>query len=113
MNLLFSEVERRLVVGPSGIHDDAMNSTGLGDNLVHSSGDAFFFGDIGRQSENTAGILAAQSSELVAGLTDVDGVNLGCTVVEAAFGDTQANTAVGTGDCENKINDLIQYLVEP
>jgi hypothetical protein len=112
MNLLFSEVEGGLVVGPSGIHDDAMNSAGLGDNRVYSSGDAIFFGDIGRQSENTAGILAAQSSEVVAGFADVDGVNLGRTVVEAAFGDTKANTAVGTGDCGIKLTIYLQYVVE-
>lgn len=98
MNFLFSEVEGGLVVSPSGIHDYAMNSASLGDNLIHSSGDAIFLGDIGLQSKNTTGILAAHSSELLPGLADVNGVNFGRTIVEAAFGDTQTNTAVGTSD---------------
>jgi hypothetical protein len=110
MNFFFGEVEGSLMVGPSGIHDHAMNSAGLSDNLVNSRGDAIFLGDIGSQSENTAGIPVAHSSEFLAGLADVDGVNLGRTVVEAAFSDTQANTAVRTGDCRKKNQSYIQMV---
>ena len=98
MNFLLGKVEGSLMVGPPGIHNNTMNSASLGDNLVHCSSDAIFLGDIGLESKHTAGIPAAHGSKFIAGLANVDGVNLGCAVVEAAFGDAETNSAVCAGD---------------
>lgn len=82
----------------SGVHHHSVQSTGLLDDLIDRSGDSRFVGHISGDSEELAGVAFGHSSEVISGLTYVNGVHLGRTVGKAALCDTQTDSAVGASN---------------
>lgn len=97
LNLLFREIQRSFMVRPSSINHNAMNSASLLNNLVHRSRDAVLVGDVGLDGSNAAGEPLEDGCELVAGLCEIDRVDFGRVVDQAAFGDAEPDSAVPAG----------------
>lgn len=76
------------MVGTSSVDHHAVKSTGFLDDLINCSGDSRLLGHIGGDSKQLAGVAFGNSSKVVPGLTNVNGVDLGRAVGKAALGDT-------------------------
>jgi hypothetical protein len=75
-----------------------MESTSLFNDFIDRSSNSRFIGHISGDSEELAGIALRDSIKIVAGLSNVNRIDFGCTIGKAALGDTKTYTAVGTGN---------------
>ena len=72
------------MLGPTGITDHPMDGSGLGDNLVNSRSDRFFFSYISMDGKELPGEPFNSCLEVFAGFPDVNGIYFGCAVCETA-----------------------------
>lgn len=98
LDLFGREIQRGLVVRPSCIHDHPVKRTGLLNDFIHSGGDASFLCYIGLDCEDLVWETRRQFLEFITSFADVDGVDLGSTVNETTFCDTESDSSICTGD---------------
>jgi hypothetical protein len=75
-----------------------MESTSFLNDFIDRSRNSRFVGHISGDSEEPAGEALGDSIEIVTGLSNVNRIDLGCTVGKTALSNTKADTAVGTGN---------------
>lgn len=103
MDFFFGKVQGSLVVCPTGIDDHAVQSSGLLNDTINSSGDSGLLCYIGLNGLYLAWPSLLRGCELFARLGIIDRVDKGGAVVKARFGDSEANATIGTGDYQEAL----------